>query len=179
MGEPTVKAERLRRSSPMTPSLNKGGFTGEDAKRPTVGAFGALSVGSNKVPIIELKNYFIYLAMTSYNYDIASTEYNDDEGYQRVVCSLFYMDYESGFNNEIIDTALNEIYALTRTNVLFKDFYIKAASFMLSENPEIGLSVLFAYDNLPLFHDVLVAFHKGELTANHPAYVILHNKLFS
>lgn len=30
---------------------------------------------------------------------------------------------------------------------------------MISENPETGLAILFAYDYLPLFHQMLLAFH--------------------
>ena len=114
-----------------------------------------------------------------YNYDMTDFFYDDDEGYQKTVCDLFFMNFEEGFNNEHIEKSLDEIYAKTRANSLFQTLYVKAASFMLSENPEIGLAVLFAYDNLPLFHPVLLAFHANELTENCPAYVNLHKKLFS
>ena len=113
-----------------------------------------------------------------YNYEITQIAYDDDDGYQRTVCQLFYM--ESEFDNEIIDRTLNRIYLKTKVHPLFQQVYVKAASFMLSENPEIGLAVLFAYDNLPLFHAVLVEFNKnGSINESCPAYVDLHKKLFS
>ena len=123
--------------------------------------------------------YYLYLRML-YNYEIAKIAYDDDEGYQRTICQLFYMNFELGFDNEIIDSTLNRIYLKTKAHPLFQQVYVKAASFMLSENPEIGLAVLFAYDNLPLFHAVLVEFNKNDsINESCPAYVDLHKKLFS
>ena len=114
----------------------------------------------------------------AYNYEIIQIEYDDDEGYQRTISQLFFMNAE--FDNEIIDRTLDQIYLKTKAHPLFQQVYIKAASFMLSENPEIGLAVLFAYDNLPLFHAVLVEFNKnGSINESCPAYVDLHKKLFS
>jgi len=121
--------------------------------------------------------YYLYLRM-SYNYEITQISYDDDDGYQRTVCQLFYM--ESEFDNEIIDRTLNHIYLKTKAHPLFQQVYVKAASFMLSENPEIGLAVLFAYDNLPFFHAVLVEFNKnGSIDESCPVYANLHKKLFS
>ena len=116
----------------------------------------------------------------AYNYEIKQIYYNDDEEYQRTICQLFFMDFETGFDNEMIDQTLDKIYLKTKAHPLFQQVYVKAASFMLSENPEIGLAVLFAYDNLPLFHAVLVEFNKnGSINESCPAYVDLHKKLFS
>jgi len=116
----------------------------------------------------------------SYNYEIKQIYYNDDEEYQRTICQLFFMDFETGFDNEMIDQTLDKIYLKTKAHPLFQNVYMKAASFMLSENPEIGLAVLFAYDNLPFFHPVLVAFKEnGSIDDSCSAYVNLHKKLFS
>jgi hypothetical protein len=123
--------------------------------------------------------YYLYLRM-SYNFEIAQISYDDDEGYQRTICKLFFMEFETGFDNEMIDRTLDKIYLKTKAQPLLQNMYMKAASFMLSENPEIGLAVLFAYDNLPLFHPVLVEFNKsGFIDETSPAYVNLHKKLFS
>lgn len=124
--------------------------------------------------------YYLYLRMSAYNYEITQIAYDDDEGYQRTVCQLFYMDFETGFDNEIIDRTLDKIYLNTKAHPLFQKVYVKAASFMLSENPEIGLAVLFAYDNLPFFHPLLVEFNQsGSIDESSTAYVYLHKKLFS
>ena len=114
----------------------------------------------------------------AYNYKIAQIEYNDDEEYQRTICQLFFMEHD--FDNEIIDRTLDQIYLKTKAHPLFQQVYVKAASFMLSENPEIGLAVLFAYDNLPLFHPVLLEFNNnGSIDESSNAYANLHKKLFS
>ena len=124
--------------------------------------------------------YYLYLRMSAYNYEITQIAYDDDEGYQRTVSKLFYMNFEAGFDNQIIDRTLDQIYLKTKAHPLFKKVYVKAASFMLSENPEIGLAVLFAYDNLPFFHPLLVEFNQsGSINESFPAYVYLHKKLFS
>ena len=114
----------------------------------------------------------------AYNYEIIQIEYDDDEGYQHTISQLFFM--EAKFDNEIIDRTLDQIYLKTKAHPLFQQVYVKAASFMLSENPEIGFAVLFAYDNLPLFHAVLVEFNNnGSIDKSSLAYVNLHKKLFS
>jgi hypothetical protein len=52
---------------------------------------------------------------------------------------------------------------------------------MISENPETGLTILFAYDYLPLFHQMLLAFYSlgDQLDEKHVSYVNLYKKLFS
>ena len=46
------------------------------------------------------------------------------------------------------------------------DIYIKAAGFMMSEDPGIGLAVLFSYDYFALFHLVLCDyFTTGQIAA--------------
>lgn len=118
----------------------------------------------------------------SYNFDITDVSYDDDEGYQQTVCKIFTMDYEDyNCDNPALNNVLDSIYLKTHTHPLFQKVYIQSASFMFSEDPEIGLSVLFAYDNLPLFHTMLVAFHVlgDQFDDKHLAYVNLHNKLFS
>jgi hypothetical protein len=114
----------------------------------------------------------------SYNYDIAQISYEDDEGYQAAVCTLFSMEE---YDDDTVGTVLDFIYFKTKDHPLFQVVYNQAASFMLSENQEIGLGVLFSYDNLPLFHQMLVAFHilDNRFGDSCEAYVNLHKKLFS
>lgn len=114
----------------------------------------------------------------SYNYDATDISYNDDDAYQQAICNLFSMEK---YNDDIIVKILDRLYFDTKDHPLFQVVYNQAASFMLSENQEIGLSVLFSYDNLPLFHNMLVAFHTlgNKFGDSSPAYVALHKKLFS
>lgn len=114
----------------------------------------------------------------SYNYDVSQISYDDDDGYQSTVCKLFSMEE---YDDDIVSKVLDLIYFKTKDQPLFQVVYNQAASFMLSENQEIGLGVLFSYDNLPLFHNMLVAFHilDNRFDDSCEAYVNLHKKLFS
>lgn len=114
----------------------------------------------------------------SYSYDATNISYNDDDEYQQAICKLFSME---NYSDDIVTQVLDRIYFDTKDQPLFQVVYNQAASFMLSENQEIGLSILFSYDNLPFFHNMLVEFHiLGDRFDNSSvAYVQLHKKLFS
>ena len=55
---------------------------------------------------------------------------------------------------EMIDYIYNETIDLP----IFNKLYILAASVMLSEDPEIGIAVLFSYDYMKIFHECLIEF---------------------
>jgi hypothetical protein len=121
-----------------------------------------------------------------YNFDITSISYDSDEEYRYTIRTLFnFVGNDDDDNDEINDTqmanVLDWIYLKTKENPLFQIVYVKAASFMISENPETGLVVLFAFDYLPLFHQMLLAFHTldDKFDETHVSYVNLHKKLFS
>lgn len=109
-----------------------------------------------------------------YNFSIQSVSYESDDEYRETVIALFGSD-------EDFTTILDLLYFKTKDQPLFQVVYNKAASFMLSENQEIGLGVLFAFDYLPLFHQMLIAFNAlgDRFDDNHPSYINLHKKLFS
>ena len=88
---------------------------------------------------------------------------------------------EQDCDDAALSTALDWIYAKTRDHLLFQTLYLKAAGFMLSEDPQTGLCILLAYDNLPLFHPMFCAYmgHPDQFSDKHPTYVELHAKLFS
>ncbi len=120
-----------------------------------------------------------------YNFDV-NVQYTDDTEYRQVLGQLMGFtvssdDEEDSYDNERVTTVLHQLWFWTKEHPLFFHVYDKAASFMLSENPEIGLSVLLSYDNLPLFHNMLVAYWKlGErFGSDHSAYIKLRDKLFS
>lgn len=118
-----------------------------------------------------------------YNFN-AVVSYNNDEEYRKTISELMGFEYDDddddNYDNNRVATVLDQIWFWTKDHPLFFHVYDKAASFMLSENQEIGLSVLLSYDNLPLFHNMLVAYYQlGErFGSNHSAYIELHNKLF-
>jgi hypothetical protein len=115
-----------------------------------------------------------------YNFDITSVSYTDDDEYRDAIRTLFGFVSEDDDDSQI-EKVLDWIFAQTKHHSLFQTVYVKAASFMISENPETGLTILFAYDYLPLFHAMLLAFHMlgDKFDENHVAYVNLHKKLFS
>jgi hypothetical protein len=113
-----------------------------------------------------------------YNFNIITVSYNDDHEYRETICELFNIVNEEETDQQFTQV-LDWIYSKTKDQPLFQIVYIKAASFMLSENPEIGLSILFAYDYLPFFHKMLKAFDGNQLDENHTSYVNLYKKLFS
>ncbi len=118
-----------------------------------------------------------------YNFDITSISYNSDDEYRDTIRALFNFvnDEADEADDAQIAKVLDWIYSKTKDNTLFQTVYVKAASFMISENPETGLTILFAYDYLPLFHQMLLAFHflGDQLDENHASYVNLYKKLFS
>lgn len=116
-----------------------------------------------------------------YNFDITHVSYTDDDEYRDVVRTLFGFVSDDDDDDSSIAKVLDWVFTQTKHHPLFQTVYIKAASFMISENPETGLTILFAYDYLPLFHSMLLAFHTlgDKFDENHVAYVNLHKKLFS
>jgi hypothetical protein len=119
-----------------------------------------------------------------YNFDV-NVQYTDDAEYRQILGQLMGFavdeDEEDSYDNNRVATVLDQLWYWTKDHPLFYHVYDKAASFMLSENPEIGLSVLLSYDNLPLFHNMLVAYWKlGEkFGSDHSSYIELYNKLFN
>lgn len=118
--------------------------------------------------------------MSEYNFSITDVSYNDDVEYRKTICDLFFMEYEEDMDKKFV-SVLDWIWAETKNHPLFQVVYTQAASFMLSENQEIGLSILLSYDNLPLFHHMLRAFHihGNYFDEKQPSYTNLYNKLFS
>lgn len=70
---------------------------------------------------------------------------------------------ETNFDVNAISTFLDDIYAKTKDNEKFEKMYIAAASCMLSDDPTIGLAVLFSYDYLQYFYPCLLHYLKTGL----------------
>jgi hypothetical protein len=73
---------------------------------------------------------------------------------------------EISYDEEAATKKMDEIYSKTKDNDLFMNIYKTAALRMFSEDPEIGLAVLFSYDYLPLFYLCLVEYFKSLGTLN-------------
>lgn len=129
-----------------------------------------------------------------YDFSITNIVYYDDISYRQVLRTILKMESklvstdldsltqdEQDCDDAAISTALDWIYAKTQDHPLFQILYLKAAGFMLSEDPQTGLCILLAYDNLPLFHPMFCAYMEDpdRFSDKHPTYAALHAKLFS
>jgi len=59
---------------------------------------------------------------------------------------------EQDFDMDAASKTMDYIWEQTKSHLLFHKLYEKAAAIMLSENKEIGLSIMISYDYLDVFH---------------------------
>ena len=67
---------------------------------------------------------------------------------------------EWNFDAESTGPFLNFVFHSTEYHPIFQELYTLAAGLMLSQDPDIGLAVLFSYDYFELFHVVLCEYFK-------------------
>ena len=86
---------------------------------------------------------------------------------------------ELSYDEESTGKVMDFIYNQTHECSLFQEVYDIAAGFMLSDDRNIGLTVLFSYDYLKEFHDCLVAYLRTpeQFTKENPFYLALLVKL--
>jgi len=66
------------------------------------------------------------------------------------------------YESDAISKGMDYIYDLTKDNKVFQQLYLDAAGLMFSQSPDIGLSILFAYDYFKDFHNCLRVFFENE-----------------
>lgn len=106
--------------------------------------------------------------------------YKNDIEYRKVMRSLFQMTCnilsitddideitqdEWNYDSESTSPFMDFIYESTHENPVFQELYKKSAGLMLSEDEGIGLAILFSYDYLELFHNVLCDYFKSGLSS--------------
>jgi len=130
------------------------------------------------------------------NYDVdLKINYNDNHGYRKSLRTLFQMnspdmipDLESDIDDETRDELLYDelstskvleyVFKGTQKHYLFQRLYDGAAALMFSTDRNIGMTVLFSYDYLVLFHSCVCEFlNTGQLDENGSNYVSLRKKL--
>ena len=108
------------------------------------------------------------------NTTLGKIEYEDDEEYRTCIPRIFCkvpseleqvpsathleqgsLELDDDFSFEPI---FDDIYATTKDDPFFQRIYTVAAGFMLSEDPCLGVCVLFAYDYAKAFYAVLCAY---------------------
>mgnify|MGYP001180057872 FL=1 len=122
--------------------------------------------------------------------------YSNNTEFRNCLRQIFKMDFHNFPNTDNLDketadeimydsqaatTTMNFIFSNTKNNPLFTTLYEKSASFMFSTDIEIGLTILFSYDYLQLFHSLLVVFFSNDSSFNlstSSEYYTLYTKLF-
>jgi hypothetical protein len=109
--------------------------------------------------------------MTDYNTKLL-IHYSNDYEYRASLRALFSMKRviqldpdldeitrdEQDYDVDAASQKLDFIFESTSGNLMFQELYDIAASKMISTDRSIGLSVLFSYDYLALFHRCLCSF---------------------
>ena len=74
---------------------------------------------------------------------------------------------------------LDSIYSITKGHPVFQKLYKYGAATMLSEDPDIGLTVLFSYDYFHLFHPCMCHFIKNpsDCLEDAKCFLVLENKI--
>ena len=122
----------------------------------------------------------------SYNIHINIPIYTTNKEYRQCIRSAFYMEdqdledqYEDldeesadelNFDMDRAETVMQELYLLTKEDPVFQELYDLAAATMLSEDRQIGQSVLFSYDYFRLFHNCLRYFFVITTTSSNESY---------
>lgn len=129
-----------------------------------------------------------------YNINIDVT-YNDNKSYRECLRKVINMDVsklnipwdemdddldeetidELLFDNNIMSTCMDFIYDKTKDSNYFKELYLIGASKMFSQDPQIGLAILFSYDFFNYFHLVLVDYLKANIISDN--FNILKNRI--
>jgi hypothetical protein len=102
------------------------------------------------------------------NTTLGKIEYNDDEEYRACIARVFgkvpsathlELTVSSPIDDDFsFEPVFDDIYARTKDDPFFQRIYTVAAGFMLSEDPCLGVCVLFAYDYAEAFYAVLCAY---------------------
>ena len=100
-----------------------------------------------------------------FNTTLGKIEYLNDQEYRICIAQIFGMS-KSLAELETLDDcsfepAFDMIYERTKDDPFFKKIYAVAAGFMLSEDPNVGMCVLFAYDYAKAFYAVLCDYLNG------------------
>ena len=77
---------------------------------------------------------------------------------------------EMSYDSDAANKTMDYVFSCTQDVSEFHDLYMKAAAKMLSEDPTIGIAILFSYDYLYYFHVCLVEFFGGRFSVDFDLY---------
>ena len=78
--------------------------------------------------------------------------YDTNEEYQQQLLSIFKIDK---YDDDIINKKLDDLYNDIKNNKVINDKMVLKAGLVMSEDPEVGLRLLFSYDSLKGFYSEL------------------------
>lgn len=123
----------------------------------------------------------------------ADIQYSNDSQYRAAVRKIFCMKSanemdqdvdevtrdEQDYDMDATSRTLDYVYDNTCKNPFFQELYDSAASKMISLDRSIGLSVLFSYDYMGLFHYCLCSYfdEPEKFDDKNEAYMALKKKL--
>ena len=137
----------------------------------------------------------VYIAptMSTYSYPVdALISYEDTPQYRQCVRTIFNMQPqetpddadeetkdEQEYDYDSTAHSMDHIFEITHANPVFKKLIMLAAAKIMTTDPSIGISILFSYDYLELFHKCLVLFitTPDEFTEDADIVTELKNKL--
>lgn len=131
------------------------------------------------------------MSIEPYNTNIICIFYNDDKSYRQSLRLLFNMreniqkdldeitQDEQNYDLEAANKAMDYVYSKTKDNVHFQKLYDCAAAKMFSTDHEIGLAVLFSYDNLIQFHNCIVEYllEPKRFDDESASYIEMYNRI--
>lgn len=78
--------------------------------------------------------------------------YSTDEEYRAEILKFFNRE---DYDEDVLSQHMNQLYNVIKDIPVFKEKMVNAAAYFLSDDPELGLVVLFSYDHFPKFHHLL------------------------
>jgi len=105
----------------------------------------------------------------SFKYDITyKIAYDTDDEYRQCIQSVFGLEMiatetedEIIYDMDSLSIACDNIFKATKDLSLFHNIYKKAALLMVSEEPSVGLAIMFSFDYFAMFHPCVVALFTG------------------
>jgi hypothetical protein len=93
--------------------------------------------------------------------DAAVSDYVSNDDYQRDFLAFFGI---AEYNELLVAEKMDALYGVLKDEAEFGSLMKTAAGLFMSEDPELGLSILFSYDYLPLLKKTLLE-DRGHLAA--------------
>lgn len=132
------------------------------------------------------------------NWQNMRIQYSNTAEYRQLLRDLFSMDKQNypvhsldkdidveskdelEYDEQAANTFMDNVYNQTKEVAVFRDIYLKGASFMFSQDINIGIAIMFSYDYLDSFIPCYIDFCKNPDNFNEqtPSYLILYKKLY-